>query len=416
MLACILPALNGCDITRAADEVSVTVVSDPAGEGGRYPHLVSGDDDQTIMMSWLEPEADGADAMGLYWSAYDGENWGLPERIKGGDGFFINWADFPSLTGFGKTPSAAHWLQKVPGSTYAYHVNMAFRSEGGQWGEPITPHQDLSPGEHGFVSLVPVDQDRVFAIWLDGYKTTAGGHGEGHHGTASHEGVLETAMTLHSAMVHKDGSLGPELEIDGSVCDCCQTSAARSGNNIIVVYRDRTEGEIRDIYRATYSLDEGSWSAPMALSTEGWEIAGCPVNGPQVSAAGDTVIATWFTAAGGQGRSYMAVSSDGGHSFNAPQALDTGASIGRVGVTVRNAQSALLTWIGAETEPTRIYGRLWDGSKTGAAFVVGEIDGSRASGFPRSAVSGEGYLVAWTEPGETYQVKTVRVQPGAQPD
>ena len=364
-------------------------------------------------MSWLESRDNDAaqeSSTHLLWARFDGSAWSDPEEIYSGGDFFVNWADFPSLAGGGEAPVAAHWLRKVPGGTYAYHVNMAFRNAPGSWAEPFTLHDDRSETEHGFVSLVPLDGDRVFAIWLDGYKTGGAGHGgDTHHEPGS---GLESAMTLRSAVVHRDGRRGPELEVDGAVCDCCQTSAALAGNRVVAVYRDRTEGEIRDTYRALYDLDAGRWSEPEALSSEGWEIAGCPVNGPQVAAQGDTVIATWFTGKDNRPRTYLAVSRDGGHSFGAPQALDQGESMGRLGISFNAEGVALLTWIGTEQAPGKIYGRLWRNNRVEPPFEIGTIDGSRASGFPRSAAVGEDFVVAWTRPGSGFQLETVVVDIG----
>lgn len=357
------------------------------------------------MLGWFEPaepagtDGSGAEATQLLWASFDGRRWTEPELIASGEDFFVNWADFPSLAAVDDVPLAAHWLQRVPGGTYAYHVNMAFRSPSGGWSDPVTPHLDRSATEHGFVTMLPVDRDRVFAIWLDGYRTDAAGHGEDLQGPHAGAADLSTAMTLRSAMLRSDGSRGEELEVDGSVCDCCQTAAALSGNRIIAVYRNRTSAEIRDIYRAVYDLDENRWSEPLGLSSEGWEIAGCPVNGPAIAAFEDTVIASWFTAAGGQAMSYMAVSRDGGMTFSEPVALGGDTSIGRVGVTFNRGGAALLTWVGSQAGSPAVQGRFWRrDSGLEEAFEIGEIDASRASGFPRAAGLGDGFFVAWTEP------------------
>jgi len=400
--------MAACTESGERAQAVVTEIPNPAASGGRYPFVTSGGGN-SVMLLWLEPDDGnpGAGSTELVWASYDGKRWSAPELIGKSEKFFVNWADFPALTGIGETPVAAHWLQGVPGGSYAYHVNMAFRSPSGAWSDPITPHEDRSATEHGFVSMVPIDGDRVFTIWLDGYRMQGAGHGvsshEGHDGKAE----LTTAMTLRSVMVHRDGSRGEELEVDSSVCDCCQTSAARSGDRIIAVYRNRTSGEIRDIYRAVYDLDTSQWSEPVALSHEGWEIAGCPVNGPQIAASGDTVIATWFSAANDESRSYMAVSLDGGLTFAGPEPLDDGESIGRVAVTFGREGTALLTWIGAGQETSAVYGRLWRDSGLESPFVIGQIDGSRLSGFPRAAALDAGFLVAWTETDAVPAIRTV---------
>jgi hypothetical protein len=355
--------------------------------------------------------------MKLVWSSYDGRNWSTPELIARGEGFFVNWADFPTIAATTEVPLAAHWLQKIHGGSYAYHVNMALRSAAGVWSEPIVPHEDRSSTEHGFVSMVPIDRDQVLTIWLDGYQLQGGEEGGASDAHESHGGGadLGTAMTLRSAVVHQDGRLGEEVEVDSAICDCCQTSAARSRNRVIAVYRNRSAGEIRDIYRAVYDLDDGVWSQPLALSNEGWEIAGCPVNGPQIAALEDTVIVTWFTAVDERPRSFIAVSRDGGLTFGEPEALDDGASMGRLGVVFNRDGAALLTWVSSTEDPGMVYGRLWRTSGLDQPFVIGEIDPSRASGFPRASAVGANFLVAWTEPEREGQseshIKTMLVEP-----
>ncbi len=352
-------------------------------------------------MLWLQPAGDGTQ---LVWAAYDGSGWSLPEPITTGQDFLINWADFPSLAMAGETPIAAHWLEVVPGGIYAYHAKLAFRSESGTWSQPVTIHRDRSATEHGFVAMSPVDSGDVLAIWLDGHRTI-GQAGQSHEKHAASPD-LSTAMTLRSVVLSRDGKPGEETEIDGSVCDCCQTSLARSGNRIIAVYRNRTRDEVRDIYSAVFDLRDGRWGAPRALSQDGWEIAGCPVNGPAVAAFADTVIATWFSAANEQPRTYMSVSRDGGLTFSGARPLGHEASIGRVGVSFNDAGQALLTWMESADERAVVYGRLWAPSGLGERFIIGDIDASRASGFPRAAALGKDFLVAWTEPGFESEVVT----------
>lgn len=405
----IIFSLAACDHAPDVDYPLVIEISHPAGSAARYPFLAEGESEVSLM-SWFEPDgAPDANSWRLVWSAYDGESWSQPELIQDGNSFFVNWADFPSLVGGDGAPVAAHWLQKVPGSTYAYHVNMAFRSSAGEWSSAVTPHADLSATEHGFVSMLPAEDGNVFAIWLDGRKTAGEGHGGDSHGQHGDGVDLGQAMTLRSGLLTSDGARLEELEVDSAVCDCCQTSAAQSGKRIIAVYRDRGEGEIRDTYRALYDLDERRWSEPLALSHENWEIAGCPVNGPQVAAFGDTVIATWFSAANGQPRSDMAVSIDGGLTFGEPARVDQGATIGRVGVSLNRKGIALLTWIESGEEMAAVKGRLWSPDGLQPPFVIGEIDASRASGFPQSAGLESDFLVAWTEPEPQAGASGIRV-------
>ena len=58
--------------------------------------------------------------------------------------------------------------------------------------------------------------------------------------------------------------------------------------------------QVRDIQLARF--DGRNWSRQGALHADGWKIAGCPVNGPQLAAARDSVGAAWFTAAANAGQ------------------------------------------------------------------------------------------------------------------
>ena len=124
--------------------------------------------------------------------------------------------------------------------------------------------------EHGFVSMLPVGNGNTLMSWLDGRNTkAAAGCGE---------------MTLRAGIFGARGETLSEWELDARVCDCCQTSAAMSAAGPIIVYRDRSAGEIRDIYITRYA--NGDWTPPVAIHDDQWEIAGCPVNGPSVAAQG----------------------------------------------------------------------------------------------------------------------------------
>jgi hypothetical protein len=103
----------------------------------------------------------------------------------------------------------------------------------------------------------------------------------------------EGDMALFYTTIGKDGSIGSETTLDSRVCECCQTSAAATPDGLLVVYRDRSPKEIRDISIVRYA--SGKWSTPVTVSNDGWQIDACPVNGPAISASGRNVAVAWFT-------------------------------------------------------------------------------------------------------------------------
>jgi hypothetical protein len=220
-------------------------------------------------------------------------------------------------------------------------------------------------------------------------------------------------MTLRYASIDAGGKVSDEAVLDSRVCECCQTSAAITSEGPIVVYRDRSSNEIRDI--SVVRLSRGRWTAATTLSADGWEIHGCPVNGPSVSAEGKRVVVAWFTAAKDSPRVKVVFSGDAGATFGQPIKVDDGSPIGRVDVLILKDGSALVSWLertakGAEVKVRRVKP---DGTSD-QAFTVAESGAARSSGFPQMARAAEEIVFAWTAPGSPPGVRTAMGRVGAE--
>jgi hypothetical protein len=293
---------------------------------------------------------------------------------------------------------AAHWLQRAGPGTYAYHVKLALsRDDGLTWSDAITPHTDTSNTEHGFVAMWS-EGDALGAAWLDGRKYDK----DGHH--PSNE------MSVMSTTITPDGRRGAESPLDGRACDCCQTAAAVTADGPVVVYRDRSPEEIRDI--SIVRRVNGRWTEPAPLHRDGWKINACPVNGPAIDARERAVAVAWFTAANGEPRVNMAFSSDAGATFGRPIRLDGGAPAGRVDVGLLPDGSALVSWIertGGDTAAVQVRRVMRDG-KASAPITIAASSAARASGFPRMGISRDYVMFAWTQPGRPSSVKVARLR------
>lgn len=217
-------------------------------------------------------------------------------------------------------------------------------------------------------------------------------------------------MTLRHADFDARGEQGGSVELDGLTCDCCPTDAARGAGGWIAVYRDRSAEEIRDI-RLTRQTTAG-WSEPVRVHADGWRIAGCPVNGPAVAAAGERVAVAWFTAAGGRPRVWLAQSADGGRSFGAPVRIDAGAPLGRVDLVMHPRHGLLAGWLERTGEGNaRFLLRAVAADGTASqALTVTALPARRASGFPHLLATGEGLIAAWTVvAGDTRRVASARL-------
>lgn len=373
--------------------------TNPADIGSRYPNLYT-DNTGMIYMSWIMGIEEDVNAM--QYSRFKDGQWYEPQTVQVGTDFFINWADFPSVVGRDGSARAAHWLKKIEGGPYAYHVQVSLPDEEGRRWEHITPHLDGTATEHGFVSMEPLPNGNTLAIWLDGRET----EGREHHEYDD----FSKSMTLRSAEITPDGEILRSRVIDDAVCDCCQTDLTLNGDEVLAVYRDRSEEEIRDTYLSTYNIESGEWSTPAAVHDDGWEIRACPVNGPRVAASGDRVAVAWFTGADETSQVKLALSADGGESFGEPVIIADGNNLGRADLLLTDEGSVYVSWLANNNNLGEVTLRKVspDGSMSDP-FRVGVTDVSRSSGFPRMADAGEFILVAWTQTEPNRKVRTARV-------
>ena len=376
-------------------------LNNPAETGSRFPNLHT-DDSGNVFMSWISNIEE--DIYAIEYAVFDGKRWSDSRAVKLSNHFFVNWADFPSVVGTDGDALAAHWLRKVEGGHYAYHVKVAFAErEENRWQPEFKAHLDESPTEHGFVSLEPIGDDKILAVWLDGRETDGRGHGEYED--------FDKSMTLRSAEISSNGEITRKRVIDDTVCDCCQTDLVPVDDGFIVVYRDRSEEEVRDISIARYSSETGEWSEPQTIHDDGWKMMACPVNGPRVTSDGNRVAVAWFTAAEGQRKVKMALSYDGGESFAEPVTVADEYSIGRVDVAFGNNEDMYVSWM-AEVED-RGYIMLRRITLEGAMdepFQVGLTSSTRQSGFPRMEKTGNNLLIAWTQTEPLLRVRTAKVE------
>ncbi len=341
-----------------------------------------------VWLGWLEPREGGGHRFRL--SSLDAGTrgaapaWSAPVTLAEGPNLLANWADFPSVFVAADGTMAAHWLER--GQTRGeYGIRLRTSADGGRtWTAPVTPHRDPpAAAEHGFVSFFDAPGAGLGLIWLDG-RDMAGGHGspQGHG-----------SMALRSALV-SNGVAGPEMLVDPKVCECCQTSAARTADGVIVAYRDRSDGEIRDI--AVSRFKNGAWFAPAIVHADDWQINGCPVNGPSVAAVGKDVAVAWYAAKGGEPKLQVAFSRNGAP-FSAPVRANSAVTYGRLALVLAAADRAIVSSIergesGAElvVREVRRDGRL------SAPVVVGPMTADRSSGFARMVLAGRRLVIAWT--------------------
>lgn len=390
-LATLLSAVPG-PVAAGDPPLEARRIAFEAGTGAAQPS-VAVDPRARFVLTWQERRAEEAS---LWFALFDRD--GREQRrgrIAAGRSWFVNWADFPSLVVLDNGDWVTYHLEKSAAAPYAYDIRLLRSTDlGRSWSAPVTPHDDGTPTQHGFVSLVPAGEDRVLVVWLDGRRAAAQAAKDG----AAHAGHDEDApMTLRSAVLDRRGVRSAEYELDDSTCSCCQTDAGRIAGRTLVAYRDRSAEEIRDI-GIVAGNGAGGWSRPRIHHADGWRIEGCPVNGPALAVNGGRVLTVWPTLVGD---GFQVRYTSGGADAAGPMRILAAGSgtLGRVDAAAWRS-GFLVSWLaGRGAEPGLHLAWIDAGGRVLARRTLSDAPATRLSGNPRIAGFGERALIAWVEPG-----------------
>jgi hypothetical protein len=374
---------------RGAAALTVEQVQSPAGADSSEPNLtVQG---ERIILSWLEVAGERGT---LKFAERTASGWSAPRTVHSSDQIYINAYDVPSVRALAGGRLAAHWTEKNGPDPEASTLRLSWSADQGRtWSRPVSPYQDSTQTQHGFVSLfqAPGANAGLGVVWLDG-RATSGRTG----------GDIALRASLHA----QDGKQLSETLLDPRVCECCSTSSATTSDGVVVAYRDRGATDIRNIY--VTRLTGASWSEPAVVHDDGWQINACPLNGPAVSARGRDVAVAWFTAKENQGQAFVAFSRDAGRTFAAPVRVDDGRSLGHVGVRSLADGSVAVSWIELASGRAELRARriALNGARS-PAVTVSEDPDTRS---PKLAGNARELVFAWTEPDENdnLRVRTAR--------
>ena len=350
------------------------------GENNAEPNLVAKDGNLTL--SWISSVRDKEAT--LYYSQLTEGEWDEPKTITSGSDWFVNWADFPA-NAINNNLLLTSYLKKSATGTYTYDVVLTLQTLfGKKIRKDFLLNTDGVEAEHGFVSMVPNNKDGFFITWLDG-RNTVKKTKEAHH----------KAMTIRFAEISSTGEIINESELDSSTCDCCQTSITMTVDGPVIVYRDRSKKEIRDIYIAR-NVD-GVWLEPKAVYNDKWKINGCPVNGPKVVSNTTNIAVAWFTVVEESPLVNLAFSTSNGESFNAPIKINDNDALGRVDVVFLNKENVLVSYM--ETSDVGTYLRAKKVSingKISEAITIAKINAGRSTGVPQLEIIENQAFVVWT--------------------
>ena len=390
IIAVILLSLISCD----KNDIYIEEIPFNFGSNNAQPNLVS--TNGTLSMSWISSLEENESI--LYFSNYKDNRWTEPKNIASGNDWFVNWADFPAHA-INKDLIITSYLKKSGSGTYHYDVILNLQNSSGKnIKDDFLLNTDGINAEHGFVSITPNNDKGFFITWLDG-RNTIEKELDGSH----------KPMTIRFAEITSNGDIINESELDAATCDCCQTSISMTNKGPIVVYRDRSNKEVRDIY-STRNI-KGVWETPALLNNDGWVINGCPVNGPKVVSSLKNLAVAWFTVVNDKPIVNVSFSKNDGDSFQKPIVLNDNGAIGRVDVVFLNNKEVVVSYMEFDDLGTylRIKKVSIDG-KVSKPITISKIDGGRNTGVPQLELLNDEIFIVWTSSNNgVNQLKSVKL-------
>jgi hypothetical protein len=379
-LACASAALCG-------DEAHPASV--PAAAGSGMQNLTVAPDGKAIL-SWLEPMGDSRHALRI--ARWRGGGWDDVRTVAEGKNWFVNWADTPSVVQLPGGVLLAHWLQRHGTGKYGYGIRVARApSWDGTWSEVFKSEPANVEDYSGFLSFV-ADPGRVGAAYLAAPSVPTGDHSAGQHSE-------DHRKTLRFVRFNDNGLFQSDVELDSNVCSCCPTATVPTKSGLTVAYRDRLPGEIRDI--SVIRAEGSTWRAPLTPYPDGWEIHGCPTDGPSMAVKDGLVALAWMTRAGGRPLVQLSVmAEDGSGSLRKPLQIDDGRPLGRPAVAFSRS-GPVVVWLentdgGTELRLRRVS---TDGKRAGPSLTIARVGPARAAGLPKLAVADRKIIVAWRDGG-----------------
>lgn len=200
-------------------------------------------------------------------------------------------------------------------------IMLSVSRDGGETFEtPVKVNDDTEPVSHGMHSLAVGRKGEVYVAWLDERNVKPDVDPAEPSGNRAHteEHIEPNAEVYLSVSTDRGTSFLPNKKIASDVCPCCRTSMAAAGDGrLYVSWRQVLEGDLRHIAVASSSDSGQTFSGPVIVSDDKWQIRSCPMSGAALAATPQGVQVLWYTAGGaGQPGLYISASADNGATFS----------------------------------------------------------------------------------------------------
>jgi len=361
----------------AAQTLKVEAVTNPAGPNSSQVNW-SVTQDGNALMSWVESDT-------LKYAIKRGAQWSQPRTIAAKRHFFHHPAELPEVIAMPNGAYMAHWIETPKPDSEAEFVFVSASKDGVKWTTPTQGQRDKSDVEHGLASMVSNGDGTASIFFLQSLKGP------------------DAPTSLMRSLIGADGLEVKEEMLAADVCECCPTAAAKTARGLIVAFRGHTKDDIRDI--AVTRFENGRWTSPKIVFPDKWQVDACPVNAAAVSAKGDKVALSWYTAGGDKPRVELALSPDSGADFSKAAVISTGNAYGYTSIAIDDAGGAYVSWLERGEDNAKVLVRHVS-ADGGAGPVTQVATGTRKSiGYPRLVRAGNETLIGWNTDSKVMTAK-----------
>jgi hypothetical protein len=398
-------------------------------------HVTMAADGAWVALAWAVTPTGGGQQIHAAVSRDGGRTFGAPVRVSpAGSAVKVNGEQPPRVVLVprktargGSGPAAAPEVRVVwtVGSDQGTRLVSARSMDAGHtFAAPAVVAGSDAPGNRGWES-VTVDRDgRVLALWLDHRDTAsdrpaADGHQHAGHQTgpsassaAAADGVAR-AQRSQLFVAGLDGQRAASSVARG-VCYCCKTSLVTGPDGAIyAAWRHVYAGNLRDIAFASSRDGGATFTAPARVSEDGWQIDGCPENGPALAVdARRRVHVVWPAVERTAGREslslFYAMTTDG-RAFTPRVRMPAAGAAYHPQAAVTASGTLLVTWEEVIEGVRRVRVARAEAGGPGVRRFEGETaSGVEPGVYPALAVTPTHAVLAWTSRRGTASVIQIR--------
>jgi hypothetical protein len=287
-------------------------------------------------------------------------------------------------------------------------VRAARSADGGRsFAKAVTIHASGLMGSRGWASVAVAPDGEAHLAWLDTRNGAPAVKKDGAAAAAHQHVTSSTRQDVFHAVWRPDGD-PVEGAVTTSVCFCCKTSTAVSRDGVtLVAFRHIYPTNLRDMAVARSTGEDHTFDAPVRVSQDGWQLTGCPEDGPALAVDGDNMVhIAWPTITGPDASRkgiFFASSSDEGRSFAPRIRLDEGTDVKHAQHPQLAATGLSVVAVWDENVPAgaRIRARVLTtrsrDDKSPRLSPVVAVSEPGAVTYPAVAATTQGYIVFWTE-------------------